>query len=214
LPETKAMIGMFVNLLPYRIKLKSRESFINLMLQVRRLCIDVLEHARLPYQEIIHSVSKSSPPKIPFFFQYESTMSSITYGSTIEPTTKDAIMRLYPGRDWSHGNGTALNDLSLTMTHNYHDRTTHFIFECSADVYDLPMISLMARCFQYLISQIFSSVGIPQLNRTDDPISELSLLLPEDRDDIQRTAFYRLPSVANIGMSFSKSLEYFHFKIE
>src|ERR1700734_1763813 len=79
LPETKTMIGMFVNLLPYRIKINPTESFITLMLRVHQLCINILEHANLPYQEIISSVSNSSLLRIPFHFQYESTMSSTTH---------------------------------------------------------------------------------------------------------------------------------------
>jgi non-ribosomal peptide synthetase component F len=209
LPETKTMIGMFVNLLSYRIKIDHTESFITLMLRVRQLCIDVLEHAQLPYQEIIGNVSNSSSTKIPFHFQYESTVSSVTYGSKIDFKTKDAILQGYPGRNWSHSNGTALNDLSLIMIHNYHDQTTYFIFEYSTDLYDDAMIHLIARRFQHFLLQIFSSnVEMTQLNQSLKPISKLSVLLPEDAEEIQRTIFCRLPHIVHTGMTFVEFLSY------
>ncbi|CAF1537192.1 unnamed protein product, partial [Adineta steineri] len=196
LPETKKMIGMFVNLLPYRIKINPVESFISLMLRIRQLCIDVLQHAELPYQEIIGHMNNSTSPKIPFHFQYQSVMSSLTYGSTQVLKTKDAILQSYTGRDWSHSNGTALNDLSLTMTHDYHNQTTHFIFEYSTDVFDDAMISLIGRRFQHFLSQIFSaSVDKNQFNQSRNPISKLSLLLLEDIEEIPRTIFHRLPNI-------------------
>jgi len=209
LPETKTMIGMFVNLLSYRIKIDHTESFITLMLRVRQLCIDVLEHAQLPYQEIIGNVSNSSSTKIPFHFQYESTVSSVTYGSKRDFKTKDAILQGYPGRNWSHSNGTALNDLSLIMIHNYHDQTTYFIFEYSTDLYDDAMIHLIARRFQHFLLQIFSSnVEMMQLNQSLKPISKLSVLLPEDAEEIQRTIFCRLPHIVHTGMTFVEFLSY------
>ena len=138
-------------------------------------------------------------------------MSSLTYRSVREKQTKDAILGEYSGRDWSHSNGTALNDLALTMTHNYHDRTTHFIFECSSDLYEEATISLLTPRFQHFLSQIFSAnfENIP-FNPSLEPISKLSTLLPEDVEEIQRTIFRRLPSVADTGMTFIKFSDYFH----
>jgi hypothetical protein len=203
LPETKTMIGMFVNLLPYRIKIYSSESFIDLILRVRQLCIDVFEYAQLPYQEIIGNMGNSSSSRIPFHFHYESAISSLTYESTMDGITKHAIMRAYPGRNWSHSNGTALNDLTLIMTHNHHERTTHFIFEYSTDLFNEAMMSSIARRFQHLLSQIFySSAETLQLDQSLEPISKLSLLLLEDVEEIQHTVFYRLSSVDYTGMTF------------
>ncbi|CAF1156893.1 unnamed protein product [Adineta ricciae] len=203
LPETKTMIGMFVNLLIYRMKIDPVESFTTLMLRTRQLCINVLQHAELSYDKIIDNINNSLPPKIPFHFQYQSVMSSLTYGATEVTKMKDAILKSYSGRDWSHGNGTALNDLSLTMTHDYHRQTTHFIFEYSTDVFDDTMVSTIGRRFQHFLSQIFSTdVDKNQLNQNYDPISKLSILLSEDTDEIPRTVFYRLPSTAYTGKGF------------
>jgi non-ribosomal peptide synthetase component F len=206
LPETKTIIGMFVNLLPYRVKIDPTESFFSLVLRIRQLCIDALEQAHLPYQEIINSMSNYSSPQIPFHFQYESTTSSFTYGSALDVKMKDVIVGTYLGRDWSHSNGTALNDLSLTMTHNYHDQTTHVIFEYSTDVYEDTMISLIARRFQYFLSQFFSTnVEKNQFNQSLERISKLSILLPEDVEEVQRTIFHRLPSIVDTGIIFMNS---------
>jgi hypothetical protein len=207
LPETKTIIGMFVNVLPYRIKIDPTESFLGLLLRIHQLCIDVLEHAHLPYQEITSSMRNYSSPQMPFYFRYESTVSSLTYGSTTDFKLGNAIVGAYQGRDWSHSNGTAIHDLTLSMTHNYHDQTTHCVFEYSTDVYEDAMISLIARRFQHFLSQIFSTnVEKNQFNQSLEQISKLSILLPEDIEEIQRVVFYRLPNIVDTGMTFVKFL--------
>jgi hypothetical protein len=96
------------------------------------------------------------------------------------------------------------------MTHNYHDQTTHIIFEYSTDVYEDTMISLIARRFQHFLSQIFSTnVEKNQFNQSLERISKLSILLPEDVEEIQRTIFHRLPSIVDTGINFVQFSSFF-----
>ncbi|CAF1577008.1 unnamed protein product, partial [Adineta steineri] len=66
--EIQDMIGIFVNLLLYRIKIEPNIAFKHLVQQVQQLSSEVLEHASLPYQQIIDSQDKRENNVLPSAF--------------------------------------------------------------------------------------------------------------------------------------------------
>ncbi|CAF1230222.1 unnamed protein product [Adineta steineri] len=66
--ELQDMIGMFVNLLLYRIKIDPNTTFKHLVQQVQHLSTEILEHASLPYQQIIDSQGKREINVLPSTF--------------------------------------------------------------------------------------------------------------------------------------------------
>jgi hypothetical protein len=60
---------------------------------------------------------------------------------------------------------------------------------------------MISRRFQHLFEQVISSTfsGV-KIDESVVPINKLSLILPEENEEIQRTVFYRLPNVDNEGI--------------
>ncbi|CAF4098757.1 unnamed protein product, partial [Adineta steineri] len=123
--ETQDMIGMFVNLLLYRIRIDPNTTFKHLVQQVQQLSNDILEHASLPYQQIIDSQGIREINVLPStFFQYESLISSMKQQNSIEiPVSEDSFVSAYCDRDLNHEDSISRFDMSLTITHDHHTRT-------------------------------------------------------------------------------------------
>ncbi|CAF4070993.1 unnamed protein product [Adineta steineri] len=200
--ETKDMIGMFVNLVPYRIKIEPNEPFDHLLRKVQQLSSNILEHGCLPYQHIINSYDQREQQVLPStLFHYESLMSSITQNNKSEATTdKGTVFGIYFDRDRSHGNGTVLFDLSLTIAHDHHSQSTECFLDCSADIFHHQAdVDLLANRFLHMLTQLFGSsmTDDPMHNQSSMPISRLSLILPEEIEEMQGVIFCRLPNIEN-----------------
>ncbi|CAF4041132.1 unnamed protein product, partial [Adineta steineri] len=200
--ETKDMIGMFVNLAPYRMKIEPNKSFDHLVRKVQQLSSSILEHGCLPYQHIINSYDQRGHQVLPStLFHYESLMSSITQSNKLEGTTDEGtVLGIYFDRDRSHGNGIALFDLSVTIAHDHHSRSTECFLDCSADIFkNQADVDLLANRFQHVLTQLFCSLMTddPMHNQSNMPISKLSLILPEETEEMQGVIFCKLPTIVN-----------------
>ena len=190
--EMRSMVGMFVNLIPYRIQLNPGESFVRLALQVQQLCLSILEYNHLPYQYIINAEGHERQPMSQLFFEYESRMSSITHGTALTFDVNDednTMLAVYNDRDRLHGNGVALFDITLTMSHSHSEKATNCFLECSADLFDdQSFVDILANNFQHMLGQLFVE---HQVDLISNPINQLSLCLPTAADQIKRLAFVR-----------------------
>ncbi|CAF3473432.1 unnamed protein product [Rotaria socialis] len=203
------MIGMFVNLLPYRIVVDPHAGFCDLLQQVHQLTIDVLQHSYLPYQYIIGQHQQRERHSMPsIHFQYESLISSLNHKSNKQLTlTSDTEISLYTDRDWSHGNGVALFDLGLTVSHDHNLQKTDFTLECSADLFtSQEQVNELSSRFQQLLRQIFINTMLHA------PIYELSLILPNEKqiyldlNGITNTTTVILSSTTNSHLPSSKNI--------
>jgi len=146
LVEMKSMIGTFINILPYRIKIEPNQSFTGFFERVCQLCKDVQKHAQLPYELIMGSTNNLDLPKIPFHFRYHSYDVS---------SPKDKTLSLYTDPIWLHGNDAISNDLTLIMIYNKHQSKINCIFEYSADWYNATSVSDLTQCFQNTLTHLF-----------------------------------------------------------
>ncbi|CAF1561671.1 unnamed protein product [Adineta ricciae] len=181
--EMKDMIGMFVNLVLYRIIIEPENSFNYLTQKVQRLSNDVLEYACLPYQHIINSHEQREQQVLPSAsLQYESLISSLTAKNAMETTIDGNVdMGLYFDRDRSHGNGITLFDITLTIAHDHHTKSTECFFDCSADiVQNQDNVDFIGKRFKHILTQLFSSSII------DEPIYKLSIILPDEQQVLNR----------------------------
>ncbi|CAF4201713.1 unnamed protein product, partial [Adineta steineri] len=182
--EMKNMIGMFVNLVPYRIKMQSNNSFNHFVQEVQQLCIDVLEHASLPYQQIIETQGKREHHVLPSSaFQYESSVSTLTQNTSSKLIVGEGcVLGAFNDRDTAHGNGTTLFDLALTIAHDHHSRSTEYFLDCSTDIFKSQAnVDLLANRFQHMLTQLFSSSSI-----IHEPIYKLSIVLPTEQEFIHQ----------------------------
>ncbi|CAF1468770.1 unnamed protein product [Adineta steineri] len=105
--KMKDMIGMFVNLVPYRMKMEANNSFEYLIRKIQQLCSDVLKHSCLPYQHIINLQDQQNYQVLPStLFQYESLVSSVTTKNNPEvgAIEENSVPIIYFDRDRSHDN--------------------------------------------------------------------------------------------------------------
>ncbi|CAF4185386.1 unnamed protein product [Adineta steineri] len=181
--EIKEMIGMFVNILPYRIQVEPNKSFNHFVQKVQQLSTDILEHASLPYQEIMALHDKQKYQRLPStFFQYESLMSSVTHKTTMELTVdKDSVIGAYNDRDRSRGNGLATFDMAVTIAHEHHARTTECLINCAVEIFQSQaIVDQLANRFQHMLTQLFCSSMI------DEPMYKLSIILSNDENLIHQ----------------------------
>jgi hypothetical protein len=74
-------------------------------------------------------------------------------------------------------------------------------FICSRDLFDKTTVAMISRRFQHLFTQLISSnSNVIEIDEFIIPINGLSLILPEENEDMQGMVFHRLPSVDNEGM--------------
>ncbi|UJR18967.1 hypothetical protein I4U23_022096 [Adineta vaga] len=196
LAEMKSMIGMFANTIPYRININPDGSFQKLAEQVQHLCLSILNHAYLPYQQILGVQANERYPMPQTFFHYESLVSSTTYSTTAEIATNDkngTVFDIYYDRDRSHGNGIALFDMTLAVSHDHHGKATECFLECSADLFPNEIyVKQMVDRFQCMLEQLFLD---QTFNITTQSMNQLSLLRPSEVNEIDSTIFKRLPNI-------------------
>ncbi|CAF4067597.1 unnamed protein product, partial [Adineta steineri] len=200
--EMKNMIGMFVNLVPYRIKIEPNNSFIHFVQKVQQFCTNVLEHASLPYQQIIETQGKREHYVLPSSsFQYESLVSTLTQNtSTKLIVSEGCVLGTFDDRDTSHGKGTTLFDLALIVSHDHYARTTQCFLDGSTDIFKSQAnVGLLASRFKHILRQLFCSsiAGEPIYNQcTPASYAQARIWLDErirfDPDKPQ-VAIYNMP---------------------
>jgi non-ribosomal peptide synthetase component F len=85
--ELEDLVGMFVNILPYRIKFgTTTDKLIRVYLnEIRRLCLEVMRHGRFPFQDIVklHRKPQEQSSRLPFFQTTLDFESSNTFDPTV-----------------------------------------------------------------------------------------------------------------------------------
>ncbi|CAF1545922.1 unnamed protein product, partial [Didymodactylos carnosus] len=114
--ELQPLLGMFVNTLPYRLKLDAARTFNQTLQQVLELCLDILEFSYLPYQQIITSQEHEQlTPFILTTFILESNLHHLVH-------LNDSILcQLLDDDNIAIQRNVSKFDLSLLM--NYNDRS-------------------------------------------------------------------------------------------
>ncbi|CAF3936811.1 unnamed protein product [Adineta steineri] len=176
--EIQDMIGMFVNLLLYRIKIHSNTTFKHLVQQVQQLSNEILEHAFLPYQQIIDSSGKRKHNVIPStFFQYESLLSSTILKNSFEISVgQGSFVNSYNDRDLNHQSGISRFDISLAVIHDHHMRSTECFLNCSTDIFKQQDYGdLLSKRFQHILTQLFS------FSMLQESVHRLTIYLPSEQ---------------------------------
>ncbi|CAF1400412.1 unnamed protein product [Adineta steineri] len=176
--ETQDMIGMFVNLLLYRIKIEPNTTLKQLVQQIQQLNNEILEHAFLSYQQIVDSQGKREINVLPsMFFQYEPLKLAVTQKNSIELTLSEgSVTSGYYDRDLNHQNGISPFDMSLTIIHDHHTPSTECFWNCSADIFKhQDDVDILSKRFQHILTQLFS---FPMLQQS---IHKLNIVLPNEQ---------------------------------
>lgn len=185
--ELQNMIGMFVATLPHRLQLDSRWSFDELVKHVQEKCLSILTHAHYPLQQILadQQVNQLGVSFLELVFDLITT-SSDTHLLSLNDATFEPL--LLP-----RSSEVAKFDFMLTFIYDPSSMNEKLSFRlvCSHDLFNETTVGIMARRFQHLINQLF--MNQTTINDAHDqpmlPIHKLSLILPQEADEIQQTLF-------------------------
>ena len=198
--ELQKMIGMFVATLPYRIQLDSQWSFDELVKHVREKCLSILEHSHYPLQHILAD-SHLNQSNVSFL---ETMFDFITVSSDIDQISLNGASLEQISSEQS--SEVAKFDFMLTFVYNptLDDGRLSYRLVCSRDLFDETTVETIARRFEHFFFQIFSSnFNTAQIDQSSLSINKLSLILPEEAEEMQGVFFRRLPNILNEGMFFS-----------
>ena len=194
--ELQDMIGMFVATLPYRLQLDSSWSFDELVEHVREKCMSILGHSHYPLQHILADlqVNQSNAPFLQTMFDFITASSDVNElslnGTSLEEVSMEQLSEV------------AKFDFSLTFVHNpTSDGLLSCSFVCSHDLFEETTVARIAQRFQYLLEQLFSTnVDTVPMGQCFPSINKLSLILPEEAEEMQTVIFDRLPKTVHEGM--------------
>jgi non-ribosomal peptide synthetase component F len=191
------MIGMFVATLPYRIQLDPYWSFDELVKHVREKCLSIFEHSHYPLQNILADshANQSNALFLETVFDFITISASINQLYLDEAGLEEMSL--------PQSSEMAKFDFMLRFVYNskLDDGRLSCRFICSRDLFNETTVATIARRFQHLFFELFSSnSSATQIDQFTTPISKLSLILPEEAGEIQGIIFRRLPNIINEGM--------------
>ena len=176
-PELASMIGMFVNILPCRISNASLHdlSFAELLRKVQKTFLASVQHAHLPYDELLnlHRV-----PTRYFQFPFLQTLFSVDT-STIDYTNTDDIrlgdtchLSTYKTDIKDHEIGFKF-DLDFSFAYDVQAETIDCLWAYMLDVFEPETIEEHSRHFIRLLTRLFGSTRAEQLHLPLDQITEI-----------------------------------------
>ncbi|CAF1255694.1 unnamed protein product [Adineta steineri] len=197
--ELQNLIGMFVSTLPYRVELDLHWSFDELVQHVREKCLSILEHSHYPLQHILddNQLNQSNVSFLETVFDFitvSKDMGHLCLGdANLEQISLEQSAEV------------AKFDFSLTFVYNpsSDDNQLSCSFVCSHDLFEKSTISKIAQRFQYMFEQLFQtqSSNIPVMN-VSLSINKLSLILPEEAEEMDLVVFHRLENIVNEAQAF------------
>jgi non-ribosomal peptide synthetase component F len=195
--ELENMIGMFVSTLPYRIQLNRSWTFDELVKHVQEKCLSILGHSHYPLQNILADfrVNQSTVSFLETMFDFI-TISSNTDQLSFHGASLEQVPLPQPSE-------VAKYDFMLRFVYDsrLNDGKLSCRFVCSRDLFEETTVVTIAKRFQHVFFEIFSSnTRNAQINKFITPISKLSLILPEEAEEMQGIVFHRLSSIVNQGM--------------
>jgi hypothetical protein len=188
---------MFVATLPYRIQLDSQWSFDQLVKHVRENCLSILEHSHYSLQHILADVQHNQS-NVSFL---ETMFDFITVSSEVGNFSLDGASLDQMSIEQSYQ--VAKFDFSMAFAYNRRsdDNQLSCSLTCSQDIFDKTSVALISQRFEYLFDQIFgTSSDMTVMNDCMISINKLSVILPEEAEEMEGIVFRRLESTSDEGM--------------
>ncbi|CAF1557399.1 unnamed protein product, partial [Adineta steineri] len=195
--EVQDIMGMFVSTLPYRTQLDPYCSFDELVKYVREKCLSILEHAHYPLQNILANLHIDQP-SISFL---EAMYDFITVSSQSDEVSLEGASFKQVSSERSYE--VAKFDFMLTFIYNpvLENNRLSCRLTCSYDLFDETTVKNIGRRLEYCFQQLFSSnETINQINTGFTFMSKIDLILPEETQEMEDTAFCRQSHIINEGM--------------
>jgi hypothetical protein len=138
--ETQRMIGIFMNMVPFRVQLDSQQSFRDLVRQVRVTALEAYEHSDVPFQTLVRALRFNRRSLRTPIFQ-------VMFG--LDPATPSSLdVTQIDTRP-----GTARYDLSLVLTDSTAGTLSGFL-EYRTGLFDRAEIARLAKQFVDLLGEV------------------------------------------------------------
>lgn len=145
--ETQRMIGIFMNMVVFRTRIASQDSFRDILQQVRATALEAYEHSDVPFQTLVRALRfNRTAPRSPIFqvmFGFEPSLPPSSAGYQID--TKP---------------GTARYDLSLVLTESAAGTLFGYL-EYRTDLFEPTEIESLARQFVDLVGEVAEAPDQP-----------------------------------------------------
>ena len=141
-PELNSIIGMFANLVPYRLKIEPEETFRQLIERVQSLCHNVFPHIRVPFQTLSKLMHPASGITTAIAVETITAQYPLDDKNNLELSTVIMPVNMTPF------------DLSLKFKHNRSTNLINCTFEYSCDVFDRSTIEILARRFELFLPKL------------------------------------------------------------
>lgn len=162
-PELEPIIGIFVNTLILRARLRDSLTFSELLKDVQGMSLAAFEHQALPFPKLVDELNVERVPGYPPLYQVVFNFQNAALIESANPSAEGETM--HEGRfPFVHSN-TAKVDLNLTVTHN--GSRISGGFEYSTDLFDPATIDTMIRHYKRIAEQI---VADPSMALIDIPL--------------------------------------------
>ncbi|CAF1438069.1 unnamed protein product [Didymodactylos carnosus] len=168
------MIGFFVNVINYRLKIDSQLTFKELLLEMQKVCLSVLNYSYLPFQNIVkllygkRGLTQGQMPFHPLIFIYQNNVMNINRISFADAVCE----RIDEG--FHH---ITKFDLAAFVSHNISDGgKTHNIvcvWDYAVDLFNEATANKIVEQFQTLLKHLFSTTT--EFKLTETPLYKLSL---------------------------------------
>ena len=207
--ELVDMIGMFVSTLPYRVQIDADWSLDELVEDVQAKCLSVLEHAHYPLQEILSHLhaNQSNVAFLETMFDFV-TLSKDAIGHC---SINGAHLERVPMKEVE--DVTTKFDFGLRFLYDpsSNEKQLSCSFVCSRDLFGETSVPSLGQRYRYLIEQLFRSKSSNNRMDTMNKIwmKQLTLVLPEEDQEIQSVIFHRLDSSVDEG---KRSCVYYGFR--
>ena len=196
--ELQDMIGMFVATLPYRFQLNPHWPFAEVVKHVQEKCLSILKHSHYSLQQILADfrLNQSNVPFLQTMFDFI-TISSNVHHFSLNNTTFEQV----PSIEQMYG--ITKFDFFVRFLHNptVEKNKLSCTIGCARHVFEEKAVAQMARRFQCLFEQVFRrNANAIQIDESLPSMNKLSLVLPEETEELYVVAFDRLPTIVNEGL--------------
>jgi hypothetical protein len=150
--ETQRMIGLFMNMVAFRVQIAPQHSFRDIVRQVRTTALEGYEQRDVPFQTLVRALRfNRRSPRSPIF--------QVMFGFEPARVADPSFLQL------DSDPGTARYDLSLLLSESA-DGTMHGYFEYRSDIFEEAEIVALAGRFNDLLQEVVEAPDRPGVSKT------------------------------------------------
>jgi hypothetical protein len=150
--ETQRMIGLFMNMVAFRVQIAPHHSFRDIVRQVRTTALEAYEQRDVPFQTLVRALRFNRRSSRSPIFQ-------IMFGFEPVSVADPSFLQL------DSDPGTARYDLSLLLSESA-DGTMHGYFEYRSDIFEEAEIVALAGRFNDLLQEVVEAPDRPGVSKT------------------------------------------------